>query len=106
MIKVPNMKSPCANCPFRKDTMKGWLGAERMKEILAQDSFVCHKTVDEEKGIERKQCAGHMSIKGFDNAFVRTANNMGINVNVSNREVLFDSEADCVEHHRIASRER
>ena len=46
--------------------MQGWLGAERMAEILATDSFVCHKKTD-------YQCAGHMLIKGGDNAFVSLA---------------------------------
>ena len=50
MDNLPYMKSPCADCPFRKDSLKGWLGADRMEEILGQESFVCHKTLDEKKG--------------------------------------------------------
>lgn len=98
-MTLPYMKSPCANCPFRKDTLKGWLGEERMREILAQKSFVCHKTINGEDA-DKKQCAGHMAIKGFDNDFVKLAHRLELGVSVSNREEVFDSEQDCIEHHR------
>ncbi len=41
--KLPCTKTPCSNCPFRKDTLDGWLGEDRMREMLNADSFVCHK---------------------------------------------------------------
>lgn len=65
-MRLPNMKTPCQDCPFRKDAVKGWLGADRMRDILAAESFVCHKETD-------MQCAGHMLVKGEENAFVRRA---------------------------------
>lgn len=37
-MKVPCTKKPCANCPFRKDTLKGWL-EHRIEEIVEADSF-------------------------------------------------------------------
>jgi hypothetical protein len=70
MPELPHIARPCRDCPFRNDTLKEWLGAERMQEILGADSFVCHKKTD-------KQCAGHMLIKGNDNLFVRVAGRMG-----------------------------
>jgi hypothetical protein len=44
MQKLPIIQTPCKDCPFRKDSLKGWLGSEQMTEILEADSFVCHKT--------------------------------------------------------------
>jgi hypothetical protein len=67
MTSLPNVKKPCANCPFRKDSLKGWLGKERMTEILDADSFVCHKKTD-------KQCAGHMLINDQANACIEHHN--------------------------------
>lgn len=55
MAKLPHIKKPCRDCPFRKDTLKGWLGEERIREIITADSFVCHKKTD-------MQCAGHMLV--------------------------------------------
>jgi len=89
---LPNMKAPCQDCPFRKNTLKGWLGAERMAEILAADSFVCHKKTD-------KQCAGHMLINGQHNAFVRLAARLRIPLNLGGADKVFASAAACIEHH-------
>jgi hypothetical protein len=72
--------------------MKGWLGAERMLEILNQDSFVCHKK-------NHLQCAGHMLILGHHNSFVKLADRMNINLELSGRELIFDTVVECVKHH-------
>ena len=91
---LPNVKKPCKDCPFRKDSMKGWLGKDRMTEILNTDSFVCHKKTD-------LQCAGHMLIKGQNNGFVRLANMLGQELKLSGRELVFKSSGACIEHHAI-----
>lgn len=91
-MSLPNVKKPCADCPFRKDTMKGWLGSERMTEILQQDSFVCHKKT-------HLQCAGHMLILGHHNAFVKLADRMGITLELSGRELIFNTANECINHH-------
>lgn len=64
-----------------------------MTEILGVDSFVCHKKTD-------NQCAGHMLIKGSDNAFVALAERLRVKLNLTGAEQVFDSETACVEHHR------
>lgn len=99
--KLPAMQSPCKDCPFRKDTLKGWLGAERMKEILAQTSFVCHKTTRGENE-DRKQCAGHMIIKGNANIFHALAMSSKdvFEFDLSGRELVFETEQDCIIHHQ------
>ncbi len=73
--------------------MEGWLGEERMEEILGSQSFTCHKT---NKGL---QCAGHMIIKGGNNAFVALANRMNIQLDLSGQELIFQNEADLIAHH-------
>lgn len=96
-MRLPHIKTPCRDCPFRKDTLKGWLGESRMKEILAADSFVCHKKTT-------MQCAGHMLINGLDNGFVRLAERMGIELDLKGRELVFDTQSECVEHHKSETR--
>lgn len=93
MPKLPNMNRPCRDCPFRKDSKKGWLGEPRMRGILATESFVCHKKNDH-------QCAGHMLIRGNKNGFVRLAEQLDMTLNLAGAEQVFDSEAACIEHHR------
>lgn len=90
--RPPHIKMPCGECPFRKDSQEGWLGKERMDGILKVDSFVCHNAHD-------RQCAGHMLIRGNDNAFVRLANQLGITLELRGRELVFDKPEDCIEHH-------
>lgn len=94
MNKLPHVKKPCKDCPFKKSSLKAWLGEERMKEILISDSFVCHKKTD-------LQCAGHMLINGSDNGFVRLAGRLGITLDLSGREEVFESLSECVSHHTI-----
>lgn len=93
MAKLPHIKKPCRDCPFRKDTLKGWLGEERMTEILAADSFVCHKKTD-------MQCAGHMLINGPENGFVRLAGRLGIELDLTGKNQVFDSKSECIAHHK------
>ncbi|KWK68837.1 DUF6283 family protein [Burkholderia ubonensis] len=92
-MKLPHMKCPCRDCPFRTDTLKGWLGEQRTAAILAADSFVCHKRTD-------MQCAGHMLINGNGNAFVRMASMLNIALDLSGHEQVFESRAACIEHHK------
>lgn len=92
MTSLPNVKKPCKDCPFRKDSLRGWLGRERMAEILESQSFVCHKKTD-------LQCAGHMLINDDRNGFVRLARRFGIKLNLSGKDLVFQSAQDCLEHH-------
>jgi hypothetical protein len=92
MNRLPNVSTPCKDCPMTKTCTKGWLGGERMKNILGQDSFVCHKNT-------KLQCAGHILMKGYDNTFYRMAKMVGLNLKLTGREKVFDTEAQCIEHH-------
>jgi len=101
MSKLPNIKTPCKDCPFRKDTQKGWLGKERIEEILNQKSFVCHKTVDYKNGDMngRLQCAGHMHMLDGKNEFVALARMLNIDTGLTGRELVFNNPKDCIKHH-------
>lgn len=92
-MNLPNCKKPCADCPFRKDSLKGWLGRGRMEEILSSDSFTCHKTNKE------LQCAGHLIIKKDENSFYRLAGRMGYDLKLKGHSLIFDSEQECIDHH-------
>jgi hypothetical protein len=98
--KLPYMNGPCADCQFRKDSPQGWLGAKRMTGILQSDSFVCHKTT-QKKMENRRQCAGHMIIKGDNNHFVRRANRLRIPLYLRGQDLIFEKESDCIKHHGL-----
>lgn len=92
-IKLLHCTKPCAQCPFRKDSMKGWLGKKRMIEILKAKSFTCHKTN------KKLQCAGHMIIKKHENDFVFLALRLGLKLNLSGHDLIFESEKELILHH-------
>ena len=99
MSKFPIIKTPCKNCPFRKDSLKGWLGEKIMTEFLESDTFVCHKTT---KGTpkERKQCAGFMIIQGDKSAAVIMSKILKINLNLKGQDLIFENKKDCINHHK------
>lgn len=92
------MNSPCKDCPFRKDSLKGWLGKPRIIEILGQDSFVCHKTAHKADK-DKRQCAGHMIVNSARNIFVRILRIMKLPINLFNKHLVFDNIEDCITHH-------
>ena len=98
MNNLPYCKSPCKNCPFRKDILQGWLGKNEMTNILESDSFICHKTTHKTKN-EWKQCAGFMIIKENDSAFVQLASLMNIDLELEKQDLIFDTKKDCITHH-------
>lgn len=91
-------KSPCKNCPFRKDTLKGWLGKQSITDKLNSDSFICHKTINKQDD-DLKQCAGFMIIKGNDSAFVQLASLMNIDLKLKGQDSIFETKKDCIIHH-------
>lgn len=95
MKKFPNITRPCSGhikCPFRKDCQSGWLGRDRIIEIIKGDSFVCQED-------HSKQCAGHMLLLEYNNLLYRTAKRMKIEIGLTGRELVFDSVTDCINHH-------
>lgn len=91
-MNLPYVKKPCKECPFKKDTLKHWLGKYRISEILKQTSFVCHKKTN-------LQCSGHMQLLGSKNNFVELADRLNIKLNLIGSNLIFDSESDCIDHH-------
>lgn len=92
-MNLPNCKKPCKDCPFRKDTLKGWLGEKRIKEILLQDSFVCHKE-------NKLQCAGHMILNKDINSFVQVAKYLKYDLVLSGHELIFNTQKELIKHHK------
>ena len=89
---LPNCKSPCADCPFRKDSKINSLGGNRMTQILQQESFACHKK-------HHLQCAGHMLIMKENNLFYRLAKHLEFEFELSGEELVFSSPEECIQSH-------
>lgn len=54
-------KTPCGECPFKKTSLKGWLGGITLEETLetanADQDFLCHASGRNEV---KRQCAGRL----------------------------------------------
>lgn len=98
-MKLPAITKPCKECPFTKTCSKGWLGEKRVIEILDSESFTCHKTNEHNGG--RKQCAGFMIIKEGNSAFEKLAKALKHELILTGKELVFDSEQDMIEHHKV-----
>ena len=117
-----DLKKPCTNCPFRKDSRKRWLSKARAQDlvstvILGDDSFTCHKTVNYEAwnkqdddteyqpNGEEQFCAGALHLEHKCN----TGGNLTIRIarmmklfeyeNLKAGELVFDTAAEFINHH-------
>jgi len=99
---LPIMKKPCKNCPFRKDSLQGWLGKDRATEIAKTDTFVCHKSVDyenEKNKSNRLQCAGFMLMRKEESSAVRFAKMLHLDLQLSGDDLVFENESEFINHH-------
>jgi len=58
-----NLKEPCVECPFRKDSAAGWLGGETVQDTFQhvnnEGDFACHMTRHKAKK-EMSRCRGSL----------------------------------------------
>lgn len=113
------MTKPCKNCPFRTDSLKGWLGKGRAAEIAfaivqQQGTFPCHKTVDynsehddENEGVvtgESQHCAGAMIMlekMEKPNQMMRIAERLGMYDyrKLDMKSPVFENDKQFIKHH-------
>lgn len=55
------MKSPCKECPFKNNSLKGYLGGFSIEQTIdvakSEQSFICHKIRQTDN---KKECAGRL----------------------------------------------
>lgn len=57
----PPCKKPCAECPFLRTSVRGWLGPWKPMELilsLSISSFPCHLTITDPPTEDLRSCAG------------------------------------------------
>lgn len=58
-----DLKKPCAACPFKEDSLRGWLGGETVQSTLdfvnREVDFACHKT-RHKKEENMSRCKGYL----------------------------------------------
>lgn len=117
-----DMTKPCGgecNCPFRKDSLMGWLGKTRAEEIVRglyeEDStFACHKTTVEDPHDfserittkDSQHCAGAMIMmekSGTANQMMRIAERLRMydRTKLDMNAPVFDTPQEFIDHHTI-----
>lgn len=106
-----SLKQPCAECPYRRKSLPGWLGADSpegfMGTTMADHTMPCHMTVDYERKNWRatlpdaEQCAGAAIFFANICKLSRDPDRMRL---PADRENVFATPMEFVEHHSNTSR--
>ena len=106
-----NLTKPCNQCPFRRNSLPGWLGPWKAEEIvwsLGRAAFPCHKTIRQDrqsiKDSELEGCAG-ASI--FLNNKAERSRNLNTlqhqqrvrNINKDIKKSVFSGSQEFIKHH-------
>lgn len=102
------LKKPCKECPWRKTSAAGWLGASTPVEFLqqseAETQMPCHLHVDyesdawQDEALTAPQCAGRAV--HFANRCKRPKN-PDLLLLTADREAVFSNPQDFIDHHTI-----
>ena len=95
--KLPHITRPCSECPFRRDSLQGWLGEGTATLIIGDALFTCHKTQDP----NRRQCAGHMLLLKEINQYYRLAKFLGKPLNLTGGDLVFTTPQEFIHHHSL-----
>lgn len=120
------LKTPCKDCPFRKDLPKhlnGWLGNARAKQIandvlIHGENFACHKTTTHSKDGDQNrsgylytekesQCAGAaiMQLKADNpSRWMQISERLGFDTGFKDLDLdspVFDTPQQFIEFHSL-----
>ncbi len=107
------MKKPCSECPYRKNSIKGWLGESSgdPMDFLAQlqnpDLHPCHKTIDWEKDddIEKSdapKCVGALQFMNNSLQISRYPEIAKLQKTVGkNLDEVMHHKKEFIEHHKL-----
>ena len=112
-----NLKKPCKNCPFRKDSEKSWLGKKRAEGIAetitsGKGTFSCHKTTGVVEGVEVPQskqshCFGALqmlrNMDSLETGFIFQMAERLLSVSFEGIKkdftICFENDTQFIEHH-------
>lgn len=87
-------RKPCADCPFTKNALNGWLGANTLREWLAMihgEAYIdCHCTTNQ-------QCAGAAIFRA--NLCKTPRHSRALRLEPDNGELVFTTDNQFIAHH-------
>jgi len=86
-------KKPCSDCPWKRDSLAGWLGTSSPEEWI---SIAHSETMVECLTLLTKQCAG---LAIYRRNMCKSPRNPAILVLDSDREIVFSHPTEFMNHH-------
>jgi hypothetical protein len=90
--------TPCKECPFKKDSLRSWLGGHTAKEFVdmahGEDLLECHMK-------EGSQCAGGAIYRGN---VCKLPRDRSLLVLPQNKDTVIASRAEFMAHHTLPGR--
>lgn len=103
-------KTPCNECPWRRNAARGWLGPFDAEQWVAlahgEEAIACHKTIEVEDDWTQpgiRQCAGAATYRGN---VAKRPRDPEVALLPADRDAVFANPREFTEHHDVASRLR
>lgn len=110
MVKKPDIVTPCNQCPFRRKSMAGWLGAgapESFVDCINRDELLpCHPTINYEDPEWKEKWLTRQAGSACQGALIMAANmskmprDHSIPRVAPNKTIVFSNPMEFVSHHR------
>lgn len=101
-MNIPATPNPCDDCPWRRESLKGWLGPMSKDEWVAlahsDEKIACHQTieVDEEWTEKVKQCRG---VATYRANIAKSPRDPSVAVGPVDRDKVFSNPMEFKAHH-------
>lgn len=98
-IVKTQLKKPCSDCPFRKDSLPGWLGGAHPEEylLLATGEIIIDCHVHKRGNNRRPQCAGAAI---FRSHIAKNPRNPSILVLPPDKQTVLEGFREFLTHHK------
>ncbi|MBS4016807.1 MAG: hypothetical protein KGZ68_01100 [Dechloromonas sp.] len=106
-----NLTEPCKECPFRRNSMPGWLGPWEPTDLLAAIKvapFPCHRTIkadisfDDPRTAKMELCAGAALFLNNKMEKSRCPETAAYQRGLATDDTVFATDAELLEHHGSA----
>lgn len=101
-VELPtSVKEPCAECPWRREALAGWLGPQTAREwiemVHGEAPIMCHRTCNPEASYDgTRQCRGAAIFRAN---VCKSPRREDVAVGPEDKEQVFASSQEFLNHH-------
>jgi hypothetical protein len=107
-------KKPCKQCPFRKNSAKGWLGGDSgnpeqfLQQLDHPNFYPCHSAINwerenvDEQGMKAPRCAG--ALQFMNNSMMQSRNSevRELQKPLGKNDEVMQFKHNFIEYHKLA----